>query len=122
MNKRTLLIGSGFVAAIVLTGIAQARLEAVASTQMVRAPKFEVDPYWPKPIPNQWVYGTVIGVAVDANDNVYIVHRADGVAGGEAAANPVDGEAPMAECCRPAPPILQMANTASAADLEDTPR
>ena len=107
MTKRNLLIGGGFVAAIVLTGIAQARLEAVASTQMVRAPKFEVDPYWPKPIPNQWVYGTVIGVAVDANDNVYIVHRADGVAGGEAAANPVDGEAPMAECCRPAPPILQ---------------
>jgi hypothetical protein len=107
MNKRNLLIGSGFVAAIVLTGLAQAKLEAVASTQMVRAPKFEVDPYWPKPIPNQWVYGTVIGVATDANDNVYIVHRADGVAGGEAAANPVGGEAPQAECCRPAPPILQ---------------
>ncbi len=102
MNRRNILFGSGLVAAIVLVGLAQARLEAVASTQMVRAPKFEIDPYWPKPIPNQWVYGTVIGVATDAQDNVYIVHR--GVTGAEAGA---EGDSPIAECCRSAPPLLQ---------------
>jgi len=104
MNRRNILIGSGLVASIVGVGLVQSKIEAVAATQMVRAPKFEVDPYWPKPLPNQWVYGTVIGVAVDANDNVFIVHRADGVAGGEAAAN---AEPPTAECCRPAPPVVQ---------------
>ncbi|MSR20308.1 MAG: hypothetical protein EXR91_04945 [Gemmatimonadetes bacterium] len=102
MNRRNILFGGGLVVAIVLVGIAQTRLEAVAATQMVRAPKFEIDPYWPKPIPNQWVYGTVIGVTVDAADNVYIVHR--GITGAEAGA---EGDAPIAECCRSAPPILQ---------------
>ena len=102
MNRRNILFGGGLVATIVLVGIAQARVEAVASSQMVRAPKFEIDPYWPKPIPNQWVYGTVIGVTVDAQDNVYIVHR--GVTGSEAGA---EGDSPIAECCRSAPPILQ---------------
>ena len=32
---------------------------------------------WPKPLPNHWVLGNVIGVGVDANDHVFIVHRDD---------------------------------------------
>src|SRR5688572_19225377 len=102
MNRRNILFGSALVAAIVLVGLAQVRLEAVAATQMVRAPRFEIDPYWPKPLPSQWIYGTVIGVTVDPQDNVYIVHR--GVTGTEAGA---EGDSPIAECCRSAPPVLQ---------------
>ena len=102
MRRRKALLGGGLAVAITVLGIARARLEAVASTQMVRAPIFQVDPYWPKPIPNGWIYGTVIGVTVDAQDHVYIVHR--GVAGAEAAA---DQDPPLAECCRSAPPVLE---------------
>ena len=39
------------------------------------APFYEVDPAWPKPLPNRWLLGAVAGVAVDANDHVWIVHR-----------------------------------------------
>ena len=39
------------------------------------APAYEVDPAWPKPLPNQWLLGAVAGVAVDARDHVWIVHR-----------------------------------------------
>ncbi len=38
-------------------------------------PKYEVDPYWPKPLPNRWVTGDVGGVCVDAKDHVFIVNR-----------------------------------------------
>ena len=38
-------------------------------------PFYEVDPAWPKPLRNQWLIGAVAGVAVDANDHVWIVHR-----------------------------------------------
>jgi DNA-binding beta-propeller fold protein YncE len=38
-------------------------------------PKFEVDPYWPKPLPNGWVTGSVGGVCTDAQDHVFIVNR-----------------------------------------------
>ena len=103
MNRRNLLMGGGLVASIVLAGFAQSKLDAVAATQMVQAPKFEIDPYWPKPLPNNWVYGTVIGVATDPQNNVYIVHR--GVVGTPEAA--AEGDAPIAECCRSAPPLLQ---------------
>ena len=40
-----------------------------------QVPTFQVDPAWPKPLPNQWLVGAVAGVAVDKQDHVWIVHR-----------------------------------------------
>ena len=49
---------------------------AVAAAQPQQAvPTFEVDPKWPQPLPNRWLLGAVAGVAVDASDHVWIVHR-----------------------------------------------
>jgi hypothetical protein len=39
------------------------------------APAFRVDPTWPKALPNHWIVGSVVGVAVDGRDHVWIVHR-----------------------------------------------
>jgi len=68
------------------------------------APRFEVDFRWPKPLPNHWVLGQTVGVAVDAQDHVWIVHRPDSLEAHEmdAAAKP-----PIARCCVPAPPVLE---------------
>ena len=38
------------------------------------APRFEVDPLWPKPLPNHWVLGSTVGVGVDSRDHVWIIH------------------------------------------------
>ena len=68
------------------------------------APMFEVDPFWPKPLPNNWLLGSTIGVAVDSDDHVWIVHR------GNLAPNEIPAalDPPFAEaCCHPAPPILE---------------
>ena len=77
--------------------------DATSAQPRVDAPRFEVDPMWPKPLPNNWRIGMTIGVAVDANDNVYIVHRPDTLGAQEklAAATP-----PIATCCKAAPPVL----------------
>ena len=48
---------------------------APGSTAAAQAPIFEVDPLWPKPLPNHWVLGSTIGVSVDADDHVWIIHR-----------------------------------------------
>ena len=99
-RRRNVILCSCLLALIGSLAVAQARLDALVQT--VQAPMFEVDPYWPKPIPNGWIYGTVIGVTVDAQDHVYIVHR--GVSGDEANA---EGDQPLAACCSSAPPVLQ---------------
>src|SRR5215472_10309015 len=68
------------------------------------APRFEVDPFWPKPLPNHWIMGNVVGVAVDAQDHIWIVHRPGSLERMEtyAAQNP-----PASDCCAPAPPVLE---------------
>ena len=42
-----------------------------------KAPKFEVDPAWPKPLPNLWVTGGIGGVCIDSRDHVFILNRRD---------------------------------------------
>ena len=65
-RRRKMILGGALVAAVVALSIGQSALEAVAIQESVEAPRFEVDPFWPKPLPNGWVMGTVIGVDVDA--------------------------------------------------------
>jgi DNA-binding beta-propeller fold protein YncE len=69
-----------------------------------QAPRFEVDPLWPKPLPNHWVIGSAVGVAVDAQNHIWIVHRPGTLERMEtyAAQNP-----PASDCCAPAPPVLE---------------
>ena len=38
-------------------------------------PAFKVDPYWPKPLPNNWIIGQVGGISVDAQDNIWVFQR-----------------------------------------------
>src|SRR5215204_5896571 len=57
---------------------------SVAGAQEV--PKFEVDPFWPKPLPNNWALGQVGGIAVDERDHVWIIHRPDSLTPAEKAA------------------------------------
>jgi DNA-binding beta-propeller fold protein YncE len=70
----------------------------------VQAPRFEVDPMWPKPLPNHWVIGSVIGVSADSNDHIWIIHREGAL---EAKEKYATWNPPAAECCVPAPPILE---------------
>src|SRR6202163_4053156 len=101
--KRDFCIGATLVAVIAALGIGSAVLDNVKAAA-VMAPRFEVDPMWPKPLPNHWLLGNVIGVSVDSNDHIWIVHRGAALERMEtyAAANP-----PAAECCLAAPPVLE---------------
>ncbi|HEY7289123.1 MAG TPA: hypothetical protein VH583_04740 [Vicinamibacterales bacterium] len=44
---------------------------------LAQAPAFEVERLWPKPFPvaKKWILGSVTGVAVDAQDRIWVVHR-----------------------------------------------
>src|SRR6202166_2687445 len=74
----------------------------VVHASPVMAPKFEVDPFWPKPLPNHWVIGQTIGLSVDANDNVWIVHRPGSLEPKESYL-----KTNSAECCIAAPDVLE---------------
>jgi DNA-binding beta-propeller fold protein YncE len=67
-------------------------------------PRFAVDPFWPRPLPNQWLLGQVAGVAVDDRDHVWIVQRPRSLTEDErgAALSPR-----RSACCVPAPPVME---------------
>src|SRR5205814_5626573 len=104
--KRNLYVGAILLTVLGTLAIASVVLEKKAAVEAagVMAPRFEVDPLWPKPLPNHWLQGQTIGVSVDAQDHIWIIHRAGSLEAGElhATTNP-----PTAQCCAPAPPILQ---------------
>ena len=75
--RRPWIIAGTLAAVTIALGVAQNSLSASLRQQTVQAPAFEVDPVWPKPLPNHWILGSTIGVGVDARDHVFIIHRGD---------------------------------------------
>src|SRR5688500_7648971 len=95
MGRQSLLTGALVLLAWSAQGVAQA------------PPTAEVDPLWPRPLPNHWILGSVTGVAVASRDHVWVLHR------GQASLNArtestLNLPTPGAEhCCAPAPFVLQ---------------
>ena len=112
LNLRT---GLAVAAAVAVLGAASVVMENKSKVQAagVQAPHFEVDPMWPKPLPNHWLMGNIIGVSVDTKDHIWIIHRQGSLEGMEnyADANPPGGKRVRgkveSECCSAAPPVLE---------------
>jgi DNA-binding beta-propeller fold protein YncE len=106
-GKRDLFIGAALAALIVALGVGQSVLQNKADAQgrTVQAPMFEVDPLWPKPLPNHWLLGWTIGLWVDEQDHVWVIHR--GAGGLHNNERGLELDPPISECCRTAPPILE---------------
>ncbi len=104
MTKRRIYVGGTILALAAVLGIGSmiVNKRTVVQAGGMTAPKFEVDPFWPKPLPNHWVIGQTIGLSVDSNDNVWIIHRPGSLEPKESylATN-------SAECCIAAPDVLE---------------
>jgi DNA-binding beta-propeller fold protein YncE len=105
MKRRNLILGGTLVTSIVVLGVGQAALDA-AQRRADQAPRFVVDPMWPKPLPNHWILGSTIGVGIDSRDHVFIIHRGDSTLNQRTEAGSA-AKPPLGECCAAAPPILE---------------
>src|SRR6476619_2746307 len=101
------------IRSVVSGGLAAAMLFAAGANHVVAqrggaaAPKLEVEPLWPKPFPvaKHWILGSVTGVAVDAQDHIWVVHR-----GVDSLQNNEKGptlEPWASSCCFSAPQVLE---------------
>ena len=76
--------------------------------------QFAVDPFWPQPLPNNWILGQVAGQSVDNDDNVWIIHRPWSAQAMNAGSTPLQttrdrtwGHDPLLSlCCVTAPPVI----------------
>jgi DNA-binding beta-propeller fold protein YncE len=106
--------GSGLlVLAVLLAGCASAASNGgSASASAAGAPVFEVDPFWPKPLPNNWLMGQAAGVAADRRDHVWVVQRPKSLTEDERGATL---KPPRSLCCAPAPSVLEFDKTGALA-------
>ncbi len=107
IGKKKLIFSLSGLLLLAVFGLTQSKLnESVAESTARVAPNFQVDPFWPKPLPNHWITGNAIGVAVDERDHVFIVHRNQEeifLSGGRE----IGLAAGVSDCCSPAPPVLE---------------
>jgi DNA-binding beta-propeller fold protein YncE len=101
----SMVLASAGAVALASCDSGPATMSGTAVAQEPMAPRFEVDPFWPKPLPNNWLLGSAIGVSVDSRDHVFILHR------GESLNQRTEGSAgintPEGACCSAAPPVLE---------------
>ena len=90
--------GMAFSALVIIAGSAGIGRPASAQTSKAsdsQIPQFQVDPSWPKKLPNNWQLGLVSGVNVDSDDHIWVLHRPRTLSAEEKAKGPA------------APPVLE---------------
>lgn len=109
-RRRNLFAGVATLGLLGALGVGQHWLETAALAAQggagKQAPRFEVDPLWPRPLPNHWLLGNAIGVAVDSKNHVWIVHRSSATLGNNEKGQELS-PATSTHCCKGAPPILE---------------
>src|SRR5713101_834758 len=107
-RRRNLMAAAWLVLVVALLGTtSRSRKNAAAQDRNAasQAPVFEVDPLWPKPLPNHWVLGSIGGIGVDEQDHVWILNR-----GSRTLADnfkQLEMNPPWAMCCASAPAVLE---------------
>jgi hypothetical protein len=83
------------------------------------APRYSYDPGWPKPLPNKWKMGGVTGLAVDANDDVWVYNRPNDLTSIELHAELTP---PIADCCVRPPSMIHINKAGDVIGSFDAPQ
>jgi len=103
----------------VLAGVGLLILCLSLGAQEQAAPKFKFDPDWPKPLPNKWKMGGVTGLAVDKDDNVWVLDRPNDLTDIELEAELTP---PLADCCVRPPSMIHIDKNGNVIGSFDAPQ
>jgi hypothetical protein len=90
---------------------------ALAAQTLPTAPKLKFDPDWPKPLPNKWKLGGVTGLAVDKDDNVWVLDRPNDLTDIE-----LEAEIGVADCCVRPPSMIHFDKQGNVIGSFDAPQ
>ena len=102
-----------------LVALGAMALSAVPGAQGSAAPKYKFDPDWPKPLPNKWKMGGVTGLAVDKDDNVWVLDRPNDLTDIELEA---ELKPPIADCCVRPPSMIHIDKNGNVIGSFDAPQ
>ena len=104
---------------VVLAGLGFWVLCVLPGAQGQTAPKLRFDPDWPKPLPNKWKMGGVTGLAVDKDDNVWVLNRPNDALPEERQAETTP---PIADCCVKPPAMIHIDKNGNVIGSFDAPQ
>src|SRR5207245_11812835 len=110
-------LGTGAVA--LLAGLGGFVAYGVPGAQAQPAPRYKFDPEWPKPLPNKWKMGGVTGLAVDKDDNVWVLDRPNDLTDIELEA---ELSPPIADCCVHPPSMIHIDKNGNVIGSFDAPQ
>jgi hypothetical protein len=94
-------------------------LYVALGAQTPAAPKYRFDPDWPKPLPNKWKLGGVTGLAVDRNDDVWVLNRPNDLTDIELHAELTPA---IADCCIHPPSMIHIDKNGNVIGSFDAPQ
>src|SRR5262245_61076757 len=106
MKRNRSIVIAGLEAGLWLIGSSSNLHFARQAKPVVQVPIFEYDPTFPKPMNETWAIGPIGGLAVDRQDHLFVVHRPGTLVMNERFSGS-DDKPPKADCCIPAPPVLE---------------
>lgn len=77
------------------------------------------DPTWPQPFPNNWKVGGITGLAIDSEDNIWVLNRPNDLADMELLAELTP---PISECCVRAPSMIHLDKSGNVIGSFDAPQ
>jgi len=102
-----------------LAGVALLISYTGAGAQAQTAPRYKFEPDWPKPLPNNWKMGGVTGLAVDKDDNVWVLNRPNDLTDIELHAELAP---PIADCCVRPPSMIHIDKNGNVIGSFDAPQ
>jgi hypothetical protein len=100
-------------------GVCGLALCVALGAQTTSVPKYKFDPDWPKPLPNKWKLGGVTGLAVDKDDNVWVLNRPNDLTDIELHAELTP---PLADCCVHPPSMIHIDRNGNVIGSFDAPQ
>jgi hypothetical protein len=102
---------------MVMASVFAIGLYVKGGAQAQTAPHYEFDPDWPKPLPNKWKLGGVIGLGIDQDDNVWVYHRPTDLTSLE-----LEAELGVSDCCVRPPSMIHISKDGSVIGSFDAPQ
>jgi DNA-binding beta-propeller fold protein YncE len=90
---------------------------AAQAPSTAAAPRYKYDPDWPKPLPNKWKMGGVIGLGITSDDSVWVYHRPTDLTSLE-----LEAEVGVSDCCVRPPSMIHIGKDGSVLGSFDAPQ
>jgi hypothetical protein len=107
----------GLNAVVLAVALGATGLLVGVDAQRPDAPRYKFDPEWPKPLPNKWKMGGVIGLGIDKDDNVWVYQRP-----GDLTSLELEAELGVSDCCVRAPAMIHLSKDGTVLGSFDAPQ